>query len=109
MFVVSTKVNRYKRQPHDTSGIHREANILGLIVIRRDLARFKCVKRAQQNQDDVEQQRHHQGKRRYAAFEHRRHRIWIYFRDVWWFEYQPRHAPDKLDGNNPCANERQIV
>lgn len=36
-FVVGTKVDRYKGQPDDASGVHGKGNVLSLIEIGRDI------------------------------------------------------------------------
>lgn len=48
-FSASSKVDRKKRNPNNTSGIHGKSDKLGFIKIFRNVPRFKGIQSAQQN------------------------------------------------------------
>lgn len=57
--VVAPKIDRHKRQPDDTSGIHGECNVLGLIEIGRHIASLEGIVSAAHDEESIVAHRSH--------------------------------------------------
>ncbi len=51
--VVGAEVDRHKGQPDNTGGVHGEGDVLGLVEVGRDVASFKCIIGAAENEQAV--------------------------------------------------------
>lgn len=67
--VVGSKVDGNESQPHDRSGVHCEADVLGFVEVLRYFSGFKCVESAEDDQRYVVNEGHHQGEGRHFAGE----------------------------------------
>ena len=57
--VVAPKIDRHKGQPDDTSGVHGECNVLGLIEIGRHIASLEGIVRAAHDEESIVAHRSH--------------------------------------------------
>lgn len=51
--VVGAEVNRHKGQPDNTGGVHGEGNVLCLVEVGRDIASFKRIIGAAENEQAI--------------------------------------------------------
>ncbi|RUS85536.1 hypothetical protein EGW08_006679, partial [Elysia chlorotica] len=68
--MVCTKVDGHKRHPDDAGTVHGERDVLGLVKVLWNLARLERVDGAQNDEEDVVQQRHDGGDLASSAPEH---------------------------------------
>jgi len=72
--VVGAEVDGDKGEPDDAGAVHGEADVLGLVEVLGDLARLEGVQGAQQDEEHVVHERHHQRESGHAARQHHRQR-----------------------------------
>ena len=107
--VVSAEVDWYKGHPHDTGAVHGKRYVLGLIEVLRDLPGLEGVHCAQDDQEDVVQQRHDRGHLAGPAPQHQLALLVVRQDNVRLLEAQPGESPDYLWSGHPAGKEELIV
>lgn len=98
--VICSKVDGNECKPNDRRRVHCEANILGFVKVFRDLASFKGIQSAQDDQRYVVDERHHQRECGHFAGEDSSQGIRMDLFHVGPLNDQPCNGSHQLDSHN---------
>lgn len=101
--VISSEVDGDKGEPYDARGVHGEADVLGLVKVLRDFARFECVEGAEDDEEHVVEEGHDERQVAYSAGQNGREGLRMDLFRPGLLHHKPHQTATQLNRSQACA------